>query len=67
MKSVGKFQGQNPRGHRPKGLAAGLSGGLHFTMIHPRLFQGRIRDFFQPMNSLGSPLDIIPGLDIEYC
>ena len=26
----------------------------------------RIRDFFQPMDSVGSPLDIIPGLDSEY-
>ena len=55
-------------------MATGISEGLHFTMIHQRLFhrfiplvsEARMRDFFQPMNSLESLLYIILGLDSEY-
>ena len=37
MESLGKSQGQNPRGLRPEGFGLETSEGLHFTMIHPRL------------------------------
>ena len=59
----------------PRVLAAGLSEGLHFTMIHPRLFH-RFSFFWHPELEYeisfgqwtpGSPLDKIPGMDSKYC
>ena len=58
-----------------QGLGRGTFRGTPFHHDTPKAFpqifillasQARIRDLFQPMDSLGSQLDIIPGLDSEY-
>ena len=63
----------------PKGFGRGTSRGTTFTMIPPRFFsknviliesrtskEGFLSGWVWLMDSLGSPLDIIPGLDSEY-
>ena len=58
-------------------LAVGLSKEHHFPMIHPRLFHGFkkkffwhnklefIRDFFQPMDSLGLGQQMLVELNLN--
>ena len=67
-----------PKPEGPQALMVFCCGTFRGTPFHhdtpkafPQIFillasRARIRDFFQPMDSLGSPLDIIPGLDSKY-
>ena len=79
MECLGRSQGQNPRGRRPQGF---LQQDLPRHNIHhdtSKAFsynviiiatrtskEGFLSGWVWPMNSLGSIMVIIPGLDSEY-
>ena len=80
MLCLGRSQGQNPRSRRPEGFGRGTSRGTTFTMIDTSkafsynvvIIASRTRNkgfhsgWVWPMDSLGSPSDIVPQGDSEY-
>ena len=79
MLCLGRSQGQNPRGRRPRGFwprdlprhnihhDTSKAFSYNVIIIATRTSkEGFLSGWVWPMDSLGSPLDIIPGLDSEY-